>query len=141
MSEPLLYQLRLHLSPDAARTARSNPADPSLSALAAILARHKAAMKCQLDAFLDYVHEAEANGTADYPLYQWTKATVEDPAKQAKHQRVFTLYVDQQEVYPKPQADALEAELSPLVGGGVIERLAKYDSDPAHNPQPPARQA
>jgi hypothetical protein len=137
MSDPLLYQLRLHLTPDAARAARNDPGYPALSALAAILARHHAAMKCQLDAFLDYVHEAEANGSTDYPLYAWTKATVEDPVKQAKHQLVFTLYVDQQEVYPKRQADALEADLSPLIGGGAIERIAKYDSDPAHNPQPP----
>ena len=34
-------------------------------------------------------------------------------------------------------ADALEAELKPLVGGSIVEKMFKYDSDPAHNPQPP----
>lgn len=139
MNDDLLYQLRLHLSPDPARLARHHPADPALAELNAILAQHQAQMKCQLDAFLDYVHEAEAKGTADYPLYAWTKTTVEDPAKQAKHGLVFTLYVERQEVYPKEQADALEAALSPLLGAGLIERIAKYDSNPAHNPQPPQR--
>ena len=27
----------------------------------------------------------------------------------------------------------------PLVGGGVVDRLHKYDTNPANNPQPPAR--
>jgi hypothetical protein len=74
-----------------------------------------------------------------YPLYRWTKATIEDPAKKAKYLKSFTLYVHGREVYPKEEADALEAELRPLVGGGVVTRLAKHDTDPAHNPQPPAR--
>jgi hypothetical protein len=29
------------------------------------------------------------------------------------------------------------AELKPLVGGSLVEKMFKYDSDPAHNPQPP----
>ena len=38
-------------------------------------------------------------------------------------------------------ADALEAELEPLVGGNVIVKLHKYDTNPANNPQPPRRGA
>ena len=41
------------------------------------------------------------------------------------------------EVYEKDKADALDAELKPLVGGSIVEKMFKYDSDPAHNPQPP----
>jgi hypothetical protein len=41
------------------------------------------------------------------------------------------------EVYEKNTADALEAELKPLVGGPIVAKMFKYDTDPAHNPQPP----
>lgn len=44
-----------------------------------------------------------------------------------------------EEVYPALWADALERELRPLVGGGIVDRLHRYDTDPANNPQPPAR--
>jgi len=47
--------------------------------------------------------------------------------------------VDGDEVYEKRKADALEAELKPLVGGPIVTQLHRYDTDPAHNPQPPAR--
>jgi hypothetical protein len=40
------------------------------------------------------------------------------------------------EVYEKDKADALEAELKPLVGGPIVAKIFKYDTDP-HNPQPP----
>ena len=38
-------------------------------------------MKSQFDAFADYVAEAEKRGAANYPLYAWTKATIEIPKK------------------------------------------------------------
>ena len=37
------------------------------------------------------------------------------------------------------EADALEAELAPLVGGPAVTALAKHDTNPANNPQPPKR--
>ena len=49
----------------------------------------------------------------------------------------FALYVGGDEVYEKDKADALEAELKPLVGGPIVAKMFKYDTDPAHNPQPP----
>ena len=96
-------------------------------------------MKCQFDAFADYVAEAEEWGPAGYPLYAWTKATIEDPAKRAKYTKSFTLYVDGDDVYSKEKADALEAELRPLVGGALITRLSKHDTNPANTPQMPER--
>ena len=84
-----------------------------------------------------YVREAEANGVENYPLYAWTKQTVEDPAKEAKYTKFFTLYVGGDEVYEKSKADPLEAELKPLVGGHIVAQMFRYDTDPAHNPQPP----
>ncbi len=35
----------------------------------------------------------------------------------------FTPYLDGNEVYAKPVADALEADLQPLVGGKLITRI------------------
>jgi hypothetical protein len=104
-----------------------------------ILKRHHAALKCQFDAFADYVREAETQGIQNYPLYEWTKETIENPAKEAKYIKSFTLYVDGDEVYAKDKADGLQAELKPLVGGPIVAKMFRYDTDPAHNPQPPQR--
>lgn len=139
MSDDLKFQLRLTLNDGFAQVARKTPADPMISPLTDILNRHHAALKCQFDAFAGYVSEAEANGTEKYPLYEWTKATIEDPAKEAKYIKSFTLYVGGREVYEKDEADALEADLTPLVGGPIVAKMFKYDSDPAHSPQPPRK--
>ena len=139
MSEQWQYQVRIDLADEPAVVARRDPADPALAPLPEILARHHATMKSQFDAFAGYVAEAERHGIEGYPLYKWTKATIENPAKKAKYEKSFTLYVDGEEVYAKAKADALEADLEPLVGRGLVTRLAKHDTDPANNPQPPAR--
>lgn len=133
------FQVRVDLADDVAEIARRDLRDPRLKPLADILSAHNATLKCQFDAFADYVAEAERHGTENYPLYAWTKATIEQPAKQAKYVKSFTLYVDGHEVYDGKAADALEARLRPLVGGGLITRLAKHDTNPANNPQPPAQ--
>jgi hypothetical protein len=139
MNQELKYQLRLTLSDPYAKAARNHPDDPSIASLTQVLHRHDAVLKCQHDAFADYVREAEANGVDKYPLYAWTKQTVDDPVKEAKYTKSFTLYVGGDEVYEKRKADALEAELKPLVGGPIVAKMFRYDTDPAHNPQPPAR--
>jgi hypothetical protein len=131
------YQVRIYLGDALAETARRDPGNPAIKPLADVLARHRATMKCQYDAFADYVAEAEKNGAEKYSLYAWTKATIEDPAKKAKYTKSFTLYVEGNEVYPKEKADALEADLQPLVGK-LITRISKHDTNPANNPQPPA---
>ena len=79
MSHDLKFQLRLTLRDDYAPVARNHPADPSISSLTNILNRHRAVLRSQFDAFAGYVQEAERNGVADYPLYGWTKKTIEDP--------------------------------------------------------------
>src|SRR4051794_12934996 len=40
--------------------------------------------------------------------------------------------------HSKVEADALEAALQSL-GGGLVERVSKHDTNPANNPQPPKR--
>jgi hypothetical protein len=133
------YQVRIYLSDEFAEMARRDPGSPAIGPLRDILAKHHATMKCQFDAFADYVAEVEKHGTKNYPLYEWTKATIENPAKREKYIKSFTLYVDGNEVYAKEIADALESDLQPLVGGGLITRMTKHDTNPANNPQPPTR--
>jgi hypothetical protein len=120
-----------------AESVRRRLGDAALAPLFAVLAEHRAALKCQFDAFAEYVAAAEENGIENYPLYQWTKATIEDPAKKEKYLKSFTLYVDDREVYAKEIADALEADLQPVATSGLITRISKYDTNPANNPQSP----
>lgn len=139
MAEAWQYQIRVTLGDAAAHIARQHPDDPSLAPLTAVLARHDARLTCQYDAFAGYVAEAEARGIEGYPLYAWTKATIEDPAKQAKYVKAFTVHVGGAEVYPRDRAEALEADLEPLVGGDLVTGLTRHDTNPANNPQPPKR--
>ena len=129
------FQIRLVL--EFASLARHDPAAPELKHLTEILSDHGGNLRCQYDAFVDYVGEAEKKGFDDFPLYAWTKATIEDPEKQAKHIRSFAVYIDGDEVYPRNKATALETSLLPLVGGPIVSALSKHDTNPANNPQPP----
>lgn len=140
MSETWQYQLRIDVPEHLGEKLRSAPDDAELADLTAILSRHDAKAVCQYDAFAGYCAEAEREGIESYPLYAWTKATIENPAKKAKYLKSFTLYLGGEQVYPKAAADALEGELRPLVGGGVVDQLHKYDTNPANNPQPPTQQ-
>jgi len=137
MSDQWQYQLRIYLADELAEVARRDFAAPALGPLPRVLEKHSATMKCQLDAFADYVAEAEAHGIEDYPLYAWTKATIEDPVKRAKHLRSFALHIKGEAVYPKQEADALEADLQPVVDGTSILRISRHDTNPANNSQVP----
>jgi hypothetical protein len=139
MSDAWLFQLRITVSPEVAVSLRENPQRMSPS-LREVLRRHNASLTCQFDAFADYVNEAERLGPEQFSLYQWTRDTIENPEKKAKYLQSFTVYVEGEEVYPGEIADLLQSELSALAGTAGIERVVKFDSNPANNPQPPARQ-
>ncbi len=139
MNSEWQYQLRINLTKEMAELARRKLDDPALASLMHILKQHNATVKCQYDAFADYVAEAEKKGTANFPLYEWTKDTIENPAKKVKYLQSFTLYIDGKEVYPQIDANALEADLQPLIDSKVIVRMSKHDTNPAKNPQAPAR--
>jgi hypothetical protein len=98
-------------------------------------------LKCQFDAFADYVEEAERAGRDRYPLYQWTKDTIGNPEKKAKYLNSFTVYVRGEDVYDRETADWLYARLSALAetAGTGIESVRRFDTNPANNPQPPAQ--
>jgi hypothetical protein len=140
MTSQWKYQVRFDVSDSTtAESVRRELRDPVLAPLFDVLAEHRAAPKCQFDAFAEYVAAAEERGVENYPLYEWTKATIADPAKKEKYLKSFTLYVDEREIYAKEIADALEAGLQPLATSGLIARISKYDTNPANNPQPPQR--
>ncbi len=138
-AEQWQHQLRVDLAENAAEAARTGADHAGLRPLRDILAAHDAALVCQYDAFAGYCAEAEAQGIEHYPLYAWTRAVIADPAKQAKYVKSFSIHVGGAEVYAKDRADALEAALVPLVGAGVVTRLAKHDTNPANSPQMPGK--
>ena len=138
MSEQWQYQLRVYLGEELAETARRDRDAPALETLNAVLNKHDAALVSQFDAFENYVAEAEREGPENFPLYKWTKATVDNPAQRAKHIKTFALHVAGHEVYAKAAAEALKADLRPLVGGDVVTRMSKHDTNPANNLQVPA---
>ena len=138
MTSQWQYQVRFDVTDSGkSETVRRKLADPAVAQLFVILAKHRAVPKCQFDAFAEYVAVAEEQGVEGYPLYQWTKATIENPEKREKYLKSFTIYVDDREAYAKEIADALEADLQPLATSGLIARISKYDSNPSNNPQPP----
>jgi hypothetical protein len=138
MAEQWEYQLRFKLALELAENARKGGSDSGYKPVADVLARHDATAISQFDAFANYVAEAEKNGVEHYPLYQWTKATIDDPEKKAKHSTAFAIYVKGEEVYDETAANALERDLRPLLDAGVLLALTKHDTNPANNPQPPA---
>ena len=139
IDEDWKFQLRIQLEDEMARRARNSEQYQALQPLYDLMTRYDAELVCQYDAFAGYCEQAERNGDHDLPLYKWTKATIENPEKEAKYIKIFTIYVRGEEVYDQAVAEKLESELQPMVGGPVIEKLSKYDSNPANNPQPPKK--
>jgi phosphohistidine phosphatase SixA len=137
MKEKWQYQVRMGVTQELAEAYRDGRDTPPLARLRDALRAHHATVTSQYDAFAGYVKQAEQDGTQDYPLYQWTLNTIRDPDKQAKYQRVFTVYVNDREVYDERAADALVAELSALGTNAGIESISKLDTNPANSPQPP----
>ncbi|SVC58135.1 uncharacterized protein METZ01_LOCUS310989 [marine metagenome] len=139
MSKIWDYQIRINFSEPTARLVRHDLNCNELAPLADILKRHNATLRCQFDAFAAYVAEAEKYGIEQYGLYEWTKATLCDPVKEAKYLKSFSVYVGGKEVYPKCEADALEVDLKSMIETKTIEKILKYDTNPANNPQAPRR--
>lgn len=144
-------QVRIYLSDEFANVARNNPDAPELKPLNDVLEKYDATLKCQFDAFAGYVNEAETAiakvaGTdledavrGQYFLYEWTKDTIENPVKQAKYQKEFTVYVQDQAVYDADIANKIEADINALVDDKTITGVRNRDSNPANNPQMPKR--
>ena len=131
------YQMRIVLSSESAEKARISMKDPSIAELFAVLQKHHAKLKCQFDAFAEYVAEAERVGADKYPLYKWTKATIEEPSKKEKYLKSFTVYIEDNHVYSKQKAELLELDLQLIKSRQYILGISKYDTNPVNNPQIP----
>jgi soluble lytic murein transglycosylase-like protein len=138
MSEEWEFQIRASLTDRAAELICEGGDAAELAPLVAVAERHEAQIRSQYDAFAEFVAESEAAGETQSALYKWTRVTIDDPVKAAKHKKIVTFYVKGEEVYPRAAAEALEADLAPLIGGPLVVKVNKYDSNPANNPQPPA---
>jgi len=133
------YQIRITLTDESAQKYRQTSSVREFSLLNLLLVRHSATLKSQFDAFSEYVSTAEAEGPEKYALYQWTKDTIEDPEKKLKYLKSFTIYVLDEQIYSGDVADAIEKDLRSLRDSDFILGISKYDTNPANNPQMPAK--
>jgi hypothetical protein len=133
------YQIRITLTDESAQKFREAPWAREFSLLNSLLVGHSATLKCQFDAFSEYVSQAEKEGLEKYALYQWTKDTIEDPEKKVKYLKSFTIYVLDEQIYSGDVADVLEKNLRSLPNSDFILGISKYDTNPANNPQMPSK--
>ena len=83
--------------------------------------------------------EAEKNGVDGYPLYTWTKRTIENKEKVKKHSEAFAFYYKEEQVYSKKIAENLHNDLLVLYDAKEIKELRLIDTNPDNNPQPPPK--
>lgn len=134
------YQVRIRTSERLSRTLRSEDTSSLADRLRAISQSHGMTIVNTFDAFKEYCDEAEGNGIEKYSLYHWTKSTIEDPEKKAKHLKGFAFYKGEaDQIYEKELALSLVSSLEEV---GISEDLLEIkliDSNPANNPQPPSK--
>ena len=126
MSEEWLYQIRFTL----------HHADYMPAEIITVLETHNAVPVCQYDLFANYCREAEEEGVEHYPLYNWTVDTITNPEKKEKYSKIYSVYVDGNEIYDKATADKLEHELKQF---DDLVTVDKHDTNPDNNPQPPKK--
>ena len=131
-----LCQLRIKTDQTLSEDLRRASDSETARELRAILDTFDARLACVFDEFCGYCKEAEKNGIENYPLYHWTKSVIDDPKKQQKHKRSFTIYMGAAAVYPVACAQDLMAALEAVASGKNIH-VQLVDTDPSKNPQPP----
>ena len=139
MNNDWLYQVRVYFSLNFVNLYNSNKSSDLKTKLLQILQKNNADLLSQYDGFMGYVLEAEKNGIDNYPLYQWTKDSLEKSGKTEKYRTSYTIYVNNEEVYSKEEADNLEKDLKLIIDKVSILRISKHDTNPANNPQPPSK--
>ena len=80
-----LYQVRIRVSESLSASLRTGKHKGLAGKLNEISKTHGMSLVCTYDAFKGYCDEAEENGVEEYALYEWTKSTIENPEKKAKH--------------------------------------------------------
>ena len=124
----ILYQIRLNVS--------DNFTDND--ALNKLLESNKASLLCQYDAFVFFVRECENKKETDNSLYKWTKDTIEDSIKKAKYKKIYSVYVDNQQVYKENIANKIIDEITSL-NLSTVKSIDKFDTQPKNNPKPPEK--
>ena len=137
MSEDWLYQIRIRVNDEMSSNLRKNKPSGLARQIKSLARKHGTTIVCTYDAFVDYCREAESNSVEDYPLYAWTKQTIENPEKKQKHLKSFAFYRNNDQVYERALAETIYYELLPLADNGTIDEVKLIDSNPANNPQPP----
>ena len=132
-----LYQVRIRVSDNLSESLRSGNHTDLAQKLDKISNDHGMSLVCTYDAFKGYCDEAEENGIDEYALYEWTKSTIENPEKKAKHLKSFAFYRGFEQIYEKELALSLEENLEKLGKGADLLEIKVIDSNPANNPQPP----
>ena len=131
-----LYQIRIVVTSALSTDLRSMGTSTTAQEVTEIAKKYDMRAVCTYDAFKSYCEEAEGNGLEGYSLYNWTKATLDNPAKREKHQKSFAFYRDNDQIYSKDVAEALYEDLLVLNSPDILE-VKIIDSNPKNNPQPP----
>ena len=134
------YQVRIRTSERLSQTLRNEDTFSLADKLRAISHSHGMTIVNTFDAFKEYCDEAEENGIEKYSLYHWTKSTIEDPEKKAKHLNGFAFYkADADQIYEKELALSLVSSLEEVGISDDLLEIKLIDSNPANNPQPPSK--
>ena len=132
-----LYQVRIRVSESLSESLRSGKHSGLADKLDEISSTHGMSLVCTYDAFKGYCDEAEENGVEEYALYEWTRSTIENPEKKAKHLKSFAFYRGFEQIYEKELALSLEESLQKVGMSEDLLEIKVIDSNPANNPQPP----
>ena len=134
-----LYQIRIKVSDKLSEDLRGANELELSKAITKIATDNRSRLVCTFDAFAEYCEEAEREGIEQYELYHWTKSTIDNPEKKAKHLKSFAFYEGNNQVYSKELACKIEQRLKDLENDHNIIEINLIDSNPANNPQPPKR--
>ena len=132
-----LYQIRIKVSETLSEDLRGVNDLRLSNEILKIATDNSSRLVCTFDAFAEYCEEAEREGIAQYELYHWTKSTIDNPEKKAKHLKSFAFYEGDNQVYNKELAVSIQQSLKKLDSGNDILEINLIDSNPANNPQPP----
>ena len=132
-----LYQIRIKVSNKLSEDLRGANDLELSKQITKIATDNDARLVCTFDAFADYCEEAERVGIEKYELYHWTKSTIDNPEKKAKHLKSFAFYQGNNQVYSKELACMIEQRLKGLESDNDIVEINLIDSNPKNNPQPP----
>ena len=84
MTETWKYQLRLVIADAVSPSVRENASDEALKPLFDTLSRHDAVVKCQYDAFADFVAEMEREGETDIVALQMDQGHDRQSAEESR---------------------------------------------------------